>query len=200
VDKNHRCYFHCKKGFVGSYLKNVVLLNELDANSGERKNLTLFMPCRKKMHSTSSFLIMTFGLIILNIEPTSWDFSNLANHKLWKFLSLASTSKYKALLHNWYIKIKGHFILQPLVKNTKDSSNLIDPEQKFVMWAFLLEDNGKKTAPSKTLTWQHFLWVLAPRVWHMGQSVSTTLIKIQSILDRTKFSFQTYTNSSICIF
>jgi hypothetical protein len=46
-------------------------LNELDYNSRGHYNLILFMPCRKKMHSTSFFFLATFGLIFLNIKHTS---------------------------------------------------------------------------------------------------------------------------------
>jgi hypothetical protein len=38
---------------------------------------------------------------------------------------------------------KGHFILRPSVKRTRDSSNLIGGEPKFVHSAFTLEANGQ---------------------------------------------------------
>lgn len=38
--------------------------------------------------------------------------------------------------------IKGCFLLQSSIERAKDFSNLIDQEQKFVFWAFLLEANN----------------------------------------------------------
>jgi hypothetical protein len=40
-------------------------------------------------------------------------------------------------------KGKGGFILQQLIEWTKNSSNLIDWEKKFVRWIFILEANGR---------------------------------------------------------
>jgi hypothetical protein len=57
-------------------------LSRLYYNTIGHKNLTLFMPCRKKVHSISSFLLATFGLIFLKKKPTSGDFSILAIHEL----------------------------------------------------------------------------------------------------------------------
>jgi hypothetical protein len=58
----------------------ITSLNGLDYNFGEHKKMILFMPCRKKcillhilkkIHSTSYFLLVAFGLIFINIKPTS---------------------------------------------------------------------------------------------------------------------------------
>ena len=38
--------------------------------------------------------------------------------------------------------IKGCFLLQSSIERAKDFSNLINQEQKFVFWAFLLEANN----------------------------------------------------------
>jgi hypothetical protein len=53
--------------------------------------------------------------------------------------------------------IEGHFILRSSVEQTRDSSNLIGGEQKFVSLAFTLEANDQWTKASKMPTWQHFL-------------------------------------------
>jgi hypothetical protein len=47
---------------------------------------------------------------------------------------------------------KGHFTLQPSVKLTKDSSNLIDGEQNFVHSAFTLNTNGLQNTYMATLS------------------------------------------------
>jgi hypothetical protein len=73
---------------------------------------------------------------------------------------------------NWIVDAsKGHFTLQWLVEKTKDSNNLIGWKRKFVFWTFTLEANNQRTKPLKTPTWQHFLQVLAPRVWLVGKSL-----------------------------
>ena len=53
---------------------------------------------------------------------------------------------------------------------------------------------------SKTLTWQHLLGVLVPRVCTIKKNLSTILTETQTFLKRTNFSFQTHTNSTIYIF
>jgi hypothetical protein len=50
------------------------------------------------------------------------------------------------------------------IKPTKDYSNLIGGEQKYVCSTFTLESNGQLTIASKMPTWQYFLGVLVPRV------------------------------------
>jgi hypothetical protein len=59
-------------------------------------------------------------------------------------------------------KSKGHFILRPSVKQTRDSSNLIGGEQKFVCLAFTLEVN--RQGPPKHLHSSTF-WEFWPHVW-----------------------------------
>jgi hypothetical protein len=56
------------------FYQNTTFLSQLDTNSGEYKNLILFMPYKKKTQSTSSFLFMAFGLIFLSIMPILRDF------------------------------------------------------------------------------------------------------------------------------
>ena len=59
---------------------------------------TLFMPCRKKWHFPSLFLLIAFGPIFLNLKPSLGDPSISANHKLWP---LVSASKYKDQRYFW---------------------------------------------------------------------------------------------------
>jgi hypothetical protein len=89
---------------------------------------------------------------------------------------------------------KGRFTIRPLVERTKDSSNLIGGEQKFVCWAFTLEANRQR--PPNVY--------MAALFGSFGvkslESLSTILIEIQTLLEQTNFSFQSYTNSIIYIF
>jgi hypothetical protein len=73
------------------------------------------------------------------------------------------------------------------VKGTKDSSNLIGLEQKSVCWTFMLQATKEWTMPSKVPTWQYFLWVLAPRIYSMEESLSKTRIETQTLLWQTIF-------------
>jgi hypothetical protein len=58
-------------------------LSGLNYNFAGHKNLKLSMSsCRKKVISTSSFLLASFRLIFLKTKPPSRDFSILAKYKL----------------------------------------------------------------------------------------------------------------------
>jgi hypothetical protein len=59
---------------------------------------TLFMPCRRKWHFPSLFLLIAFGPIFLNLKPSLGDLSISANRKLWP---LVSVSKYKDQRYLW---------------------------------------------------------------------------------------------------
>jgi hypothetical protein len=54
-------------------------LSRLDCIYDDNKNLIIIMLCMKKVHSTSFFIYMTFGLNFLNIIPIPKDFLILAN-------------------------------------------------------------------------------------------------------------------------
>jgi hypothetical protein len=71
----------------------------------------------------------------------------------------------------WESMGKGHFTLRPSVEQTRDSSNLIGREPKFVHSAFILEANSQQTRASKTSTWEHFFGVLAPKVCPLEESL-----------------------------
>jgi hypothetical protein len=92
-----------------------------------------------------------------------------SNRKWWWALQSFTTSG------NSSSGIQVRFTLWLSVEKTKDLSNLVGQEQKFVLWAFTLEANGQKTMPSKTPTWQNFLWVSAPRIWPVHENLSTVL-------------------------
>jgi hypothetical protein len=93
----------------------------------------------------------------------------------------------------WY---KGHFTLQPSVQRTRDSSNLIGGERKFVCSTFTLEANGQ--GPPKRLHGNTFweFWrqkfVRSRRVWisinivdkfsSTGQTFLSKLIQILQFL------------------
>jgi hypothetical protein len=112
-------------------------------------------------------------------------------------------STYIYYLHTDWKQIsytKEHFTLRPLIERTRFSINVISGEQKFVCSAFVLKVNDQNTTSSKMPTWQHFLWVLAPRVCLVDKSLCTIVMETQTLLKKTNFSFQTYTNSTICIF
>jgi hypothetical protein len=83
------------------------------------------------------------------------------------------------------------FTLWLLIDWTKNSNNVIYGEQKFINLAFTLEANGQWTTPSDI---QHSLWVLAPNV-HLPD-----LWKPKLSSSRQTYFFQTYTNSTICVF
>ena len=88
-----------------------------------------------------------------------------------------------------FITPKGHFTQWPSVEWTKDSGNVIGGEQNFVYSAFILKANGQRTTPSNMPTWQHFLWVLVPRLCVVDESLSTIFMETQSLLKETNFSF-----------
>jgi hypothetical protein len=55
------------------FLESAELTFAILINYSAKKNrtcprATVFMPCRKKVHSTSSFLLVALGLIFLNIK------------------------------------------------------------------------------------------------------------------------------------
>jgi hypothetical protein len=58
----------------------------------------------------------------------------------------------------------------------------------------------QQPAAFKMPTWQHFLGVLATKVCPMEEILFAILVEIQTLLEQTNFSFQTYTKSTICIF
>jgi hypothetical protein len=60
-----------------------------------------------------------------------------------------------------FMEIQGHFTLRPSVERTRDSSNLIGGEQKFVRLAFTLKANGP--VPPKRLHGSTF-W----KFWHQN--------------------------------
>ena len=84
---------------------------------------------------------------------------------------------------------KGHFTLQLLVKQIRDSINLIGGEEKFFRSAFTLEANCQWTKASKIPTWQHFLGVLVPKVCMVEEKLSTIFMEIQTFLEQTNFFF-----------
>jgi hypothetical protein len=88
-----------------------------------------------------------------------------------------------------FMEIQGHFTLRPSVERTRDSSNLIGGEQKFVRLAFTLESNNQWTRASKISTWQHFLGVLVPKVCPVEENLSAIFMEIQTLLKWTNFSF-----------
>jgi hypothetical protein len=53
---------------------------------------------------------------------------------------------------------------------------------------------------TRMLTWLRFLWVLAPRVCLVEESLFKTRMETQTLLKQTILFFQIYTNSTICIF
>ena len=75
-------------------------------------------------------------------------------------------------------------------KGTKDSSNLISEEQKFVCWAFILEANDLQNA-YMTIVFGSF----------GAKSLFAILMETQPLFERTNFFFfQTYTKSTIHMF
>jgi hypothetical protein len=66
------------------------------------------------------------------------------------------------------------------IKPTKDYSNLIGGEQKYVCSTFTLESNGQLTIASKMPTWQYFLGVLVPRVCPVEENLSIIFMEIQT--------------------
>jgi hypothetical protein len=47
---------------------------------------------------------------------------------------------------------------------------------------------------SKTLTWQHFFGIMAPRVCLVEENLFAVFMETQTLPEWTNFSFQTYTN------
>jgi hypothetical protein len=76
-----------------------------------------------------------------------------------------------------------------------DSNNLIVGEQNFVCWAFTLEVSSLQNTYMTTLYGSFGTKSLSG-----GRKFVVTLIKTQTLLEQTKFFFQTYINSTICIF
>jgi hypothetical protein len=85
---------------------------------------------------------------------------------------------------------KGHFTLQLLVERTKDFSNLIGGEQKFVHLAFTLESNKQRTTASKMPTLYYFLEVLVPRVCPVEENLSAIFMETQNLPKSTNFFFK----------
>jgi hypothetical protein len=70
---------------------------------------------------------------------------------------------------------------------TNESDNLIGREQKFVHLTLALEANTLKTMSSKMPIWQHFLWILAPKICLVEERLPTILMEIQNLLEGAIF-------------
>jgi hypothetical protein len=74
-------------------------------------------------------------------------------HQGWGVVLLDDHRFMAVVSHQWSILTSGRFTLWPSVEKTKDSSNVIGGEQKFVHLAFTLKANSQRTMASKMPTW-----------------------------------------------